>query len=162
MIDFFLLLRTCLSGIVSKEELVSMEKRLHRAKSKQTNDWVKGYIWMGCSEVFMTPYNLGVAYYADTQRLQCAAHEVDRSTLCMCTGKRDNHDNLIYEKDVLRKRADELGNYFYYVVHWNEDSAAFVGCEMCSSEEVSMLHLVDSEIVGNIIDNPELLKGDRE
>ena len=143
-----------------------MEKRLHRAKSKQTNDWVKGYIWIGCSELFMTPYNLGVAYYADTQRLQCAAHEVDQSTLCMSTGKRDIHDDLIYEKDILRQLADvdELGNslYFYYMVQWDEDSAAFVGREIFTSEEVSMLDLADSEIIGNIIDNPELLKGDRE
>lgn len=151
---------------ICREELMYMETRLHRAKSKQTNSWVKGYIWIGSSEVYMTPYNLGVAYYEDIQRLQCAAHEVDRSTLCMCTGKRDNHDNLIYEKDILRQFADidELGNslYFYYVVHWDEDSAAFVGCEICSSEEVSMLDLDDSEIIGNVIDNPELLKGDRE
>ena len=47
-------------------------------------------------------------------------------------------------------------------MHWCDVSAAFVGCEICSSEEVSMLDLDDSEIIGNVIDNPELLKGDRE
>ena len=80
--------------------------------------------------------------------------EVDPSTICQCTGLKDENGKLIWENDVVRIKYDddfsEVGRIKYSNcgVRYN-----FVfGTEIYSIDDSC-----DIEVIGNIFDNPELI-----
>ncbi|MFR7559870.1 MAG: YopX family protein [Lachnospira pectinoschiza] len=98
------------------------------------------------------------------------SYEVDKHTICRCTGLKDENDKLIWENDILHN-----GNYF--IVKWNEPFARFdivlnnscnipigkwepIICDWKTNDFKEYRKAVDYEIIGNIFDNPELLNRD--
>lgn len=73
------------------------------------------------------------------------------------TGKCDIHDDEIYEGHILKYENPKYPNHKPYVIRWSEEDCCFE----CVNSENFMLPSVwgEMEIIGNIIDNPELLKG---
>ena len=80
----------------------------------------------------------------------------DRVIFMQCTGLKDKDGWLIYEGDVVSDGFDK------YVVEWCEYNVQFEFRDL--SEEFKVVYTIEQlmplEVVGNIYENPELLKGD--
>lgn len=142
-----------------------MENRyLFKAKRVDNGEWVQGYIvkygYTGQEKYYIVP-----DYASDLYSFL-----VDPSTICRCTGLKDENDKLIWENDILHN-----GNYF--VVKWNAPCARFdivlnnscnipigkwepIICDWKTNDFKEYRKAVDYEIIGNIFDNPELLNRD--
>ena len=88
--------------------------------------------------------------------------EVDPTTICQCTGKTDIEKNIIFEHDVvsfLDATSTECGYSEHWQageVLWDDETASFQVTERLSAESYEVLE--DCKVLGNTIDNPELLE----
>lgn len=128
-----------------------MENRyLFRGKRIDTGEWVFG-------DLVHSVYKIGdtcVGQYGN----EVGMHEVDPSTVCRCTGRKDKNGNLIWENDIANCIDEECCGY----IGWNESEAGFyfnVLFEDGSFEEEHIYDYQDCiEVIGNTFDNPELLE----
>lgn len=94
-------------------------------------------------------------------------HEIDPKTLCQYTGLKDKNGNRIWENDIVKcnKRKD---GFELYKVLWRKYYADFgvepldfgVQYPISLGENEQDIKGCNYEIIGNIFDNPELLKGE--
>lgn len=87
--------------------------------------------------------------------------DFDKKMVVMqCTGLQDDNRQLVYEGDVVRFHS--LAGYVTFEIKFNEEKAAF-GCEDEETDFCEFGQLFDASnfivILGNIYENPELLKG---
>lgn len=148
-----------------------MEDRyLFRAKRMKYNPneetWVIGsYVHTNDGDYIVVPYKkstlLGEGKYI----------EVNPSTLCQCTGLQDKSGKLIFENDIVEKEFytdyDAHANsekykgvikfeYFSWVVETNGGN-----CQRPLFDAMAYTNdLKHFEVVGNILDHPELLKNE--
>lgn len=146
-----------------------MEDRyLFKAKRVDNGEWVLGVLFDGenhCiigQEIKFSPYQ--------TNECKIVGYEVDRNTICKSTGLRDKNGKLIWENDILHN-----GNYF--IVKWNVPCARFdivlnnshnipmgewepMICDWKTNDFKEYKKAVDYEVIGNIVDNPELLESE--
>lgn len=90
------------------------------------------------------------------------AFEVDPSTLCQYTGLTDKNGKKIWENDIVETVYDGKLNPNYVVI-WDKDDLGFLATngEEHYKTNCEYLGCCDEIIViGNIFDNPELLKDD--
>lgn len=142
-----------------------MREILFKAKSENTDgtkDWVEGYL-SKCEGEFIICDDEGIGV------------GIDPETICQYTGLTDKNGNKIWENDVLSD--DDMCS----VARWDDEEARFViddygtkGClmEYGFDECMGEYGVVDTygfddfcsmksfEVIGNIIDNPELLRED--
>ena len=91
--------------------------------------------------------------------------EVQPSTICQCTGLKDDNGNLIWENDVVRVYGDtdDSGNdlYYFYKVVWNKDLCCWWLSDIYTQEdEYLYICLKGIDVIGNIFDNPELVESE--
>lgn len=91
--------------------------------------------------------------------------EIDLSEvkIMQSTGLRDKNGKLIYEGDILRYYwpPDPSETHIAPVV-WNADQAAFDGDIISTSDNhgaIMAMQFNNCDIIGNIYENPELIKG---
>lgn len=120
-----------------------------RGKSKRTGEWLYGDLVRNVEGAFaiVPPFEM------TTDNL-CDRYEVDEETIGQFTGLLDKNGKEIYEGDVVtlndltRERAS---------VTWLDKNARFV-VECVSDKQTYSIDEYNNTIVGNIYDNPELLK----
>ncbi len=83
--------------------------------------------------------------------------EVIPNTICQCTAMPDKNNKLIFENDIVIKHNDD--DKEPYLIRWSENYAAWelaqCGCAMYGFFDVDFGEI---EVIGNAIDNPELLE----
>lgn len=132
-----------------------MENRyLFRGKRIDNGEWVEGYLsYPFCTEKGNESYYF---YAKDSLGFFCRC-VVDPSTICQCTAMPDKNNKLIFENDIAIKHNDD--DKEPYLIRWSENYAAWelaqCGCAMYGFFDVDFGEI---EVIGNAIDNPELLE----
>ena len=124
-----------------------MEDRyLFKAKRVDNGEWIFGFISI---------HKTGKCFIRPLNGNGLSSEEVDKNTICQCTGLKDKNGNLIWENDIVAycDFTEEK-----YVIAWESDKACFeyqqCSCSIMNFDELSNY---DVEVVGNIFDNKELL-----
>jgi uncharacterized phage protein (TIGR01671 family) len=82
---------------------------------------------------------------------------IDPSTICRCTGSEDKNGELIYENDIMKNKHNS-----YRVVWDNEEGSWMLELNSVSLYGLSEVNSKKYEVIGNIFDNPELLRRNEE
>lgn len=86
---------------------------------------------------------------------------IEEETICQCTGLKDKNGKLIWENDILSGHIDdefpEDETRKRVVWHENGWCTNEPGCD--DYEELDDFYSENFEVISNMIDNPELLKG---
>lgn len=144
----------------------------HLVKAKRTDnkEWVKGYI---VELDFAGEVRLGIADkpipILGNPIFNLSVYEIDKDTVCKCVGIEDKTKNLLFEHDIIEKEFytdyDAYANSEAYagVVRWQKDLCTWDICtDRCNIELSKELEFTDFanhfKVVGNELDNPELLE----
>lgn len=140
-----------------------MEDRyLFKAKRLDNGEWVTGQYVKGLDmydkevHIIFEPTTI---FYSSGETDGWS--EVDPSTICQCTGLKDNNGKLIFENDVVgfwdtystengQAEMDCIGK-----VVWDDETISFQVTNRLSAESYEVLE--ECSVIGNIFDNPELL-----
>ena len=126
-----------------------MEDRyLFRAKRKDNGEWTEGFLLKRWDGLWIFTID---EKFADL---------IIPSTLCQCTGLKDKNGKLIWENDILSGHIDdefpEDETRKRVVWHENGWCTNAPGCDYY--EELDDFDSENFEVIGNMIDNPELLE----
>lgn len=135
------------------------DRYLFRAKRMDTGEWTYGYLY----GIWERKYIL----WGMTNNVPDMT-EVEPSTICQCTGLRDEDGKLIWENDIVayyfgktcapicfgsyqscfdNTKTEHVGFY----VNWNDK------CNY-RKDLGYWINMIEADVVGNIFDNPELLE----
>lgn len=135
-----------------------MENRyLCRGKRIDNGEWAEGYLIVYEKDYskYFIGYVLGTNEDGTHHDLDAA--QVNPSTICQCTAMPDKNNKLIFENDIAIKHNDD--DKEPYLIRWSENYAAWelaqCGCAMYGFFDVDFGEI---EVIGNAIDNPELLE----
>ena len=140
-----------------------MEDRyLFKAKRLDNREWVTGSL-ITCED---GTYKIATSYLdGDTNiAILICAYEVDRDTICQCTGLKDKNGKLIWENDIVAywdtyntenglAEANCVGK-----VIWDDETISFQVTNRLFAESYEVLD--ECNIIDNIFDNPELLESE--
>lgn len=130
-----------------------MENRyLFRGKRKDNGEWIFGNLIQTDDGVYI------IQNYVPQHLIK--NYEVDPATICQCTGLKDKNGKLIFENDILSGHIDdefpEDETRKRVVWHENGWCTNEPGCDYY--EELDDFDSENFEVIGNKIDNPELLE----
>ena len=142
-----------------------MERKIKfRGKDIETDKWVYGSLIhrIGYMPMIMVNYESnGKITYGE-------AYAVKRDTVGQFIGLKDKNGKEIYDGDIMQYNSLlRTEKYYRYVIAWNPIDMAF-GCASLEQafidcpDIVGGAQITDSVIIGNIYDNPELLKMERK
>lgn len=141
-----------------------MEDRyLFKAKRLDNAEWVIGNL------VFSVYHknDVCVGQYGN----EVGMHEVDSSTICQCTGLKDKNGKMIWENDIVKDLFSDACTPIRYGSYQNcfdSTNVEHIGFYVDWSGKYTKnyrkdlgywIHMVDTEVIGNIIDSPELMGG---
>ncbi|RHO99305.1 hypothetical protein DW019_01755 [Clostridium sp. AF37-5] len=138
------------------------DRFLFKAKRIDNGEWIIG---------FLTFHKTGKAFIKPIFGDARSSEEVDPSTICQCTGLKDKNGNLIWENDILFLKDEINGCKWKAVVEFGNPTGEYnwgwqlVQVTECEANKDILLWIetgtsyVDVKIIGNTIDNPELLEG---
>lgn len=126
-----------------------MREILFKAKRKDNGEWAEGLL------VFLTKINLANAETVlAIQRFALGSVEIDDSTICQYTGLTDKNGNKIWENDVVK----DTDIHLLGSVEYDEEHGMYVINEVNDGYQNFQEFWSCTEVIGNIFDNPELLK----
>lgn len=112
-----------------------------RAKNTDTKEWVYGYL---ADETYINNINT----------IDLSSIEVDSDTVGQFTGLKDKNGKEIYEGDIVKNESAGFCGVIKF-----KDSAFIIDIDKIKGTLFACLQTGSLEIIGNIHDNPELLKG---
>ena len=137
-----------------------MENRfLFRGKRIDNGEWIVGSLIVDKHQHIETGEQIEIigiypSEYKDFSK------RIDPSTICQCTGLKDKNGKLIFENDILSGHIDvefpEDETRKRVVWHENGWCTNEPGCD--DYEALDDFDSENFEVIGNMIDNPELLK----
>ena len=145
-----------------------MREILFKAKQKDWRDlpeeswWVEGYYAMMGKEDMVRHYIVQncalTSLFSDPEEnMYFNDVEIDPETVCQYTGLKDKNGKRIWENDIVsgyfnHKKITGFIKYGSNAVYYIEREGSY-GIHLDNSEDWL-------EVIGNIFDNPELLKGE--
>lgn len=159
-----------------------MEDRyLFKAKRTDNEEWVTGSL-ITCED---GTCKIAIRYLDDSANIAIliCVYDVDRDTICQCTGLKDKNGKLIWENDILmchgnkkdlckvcfgKFKVIDIGNMVAVdiVQGWYYKPLETDGLSKCEPFCYEMpitnyyIERMDAEIIGNIFDNKELLESE--
>lgn len=137
-----------------------MESRyLYRGKRIDNGEWIVGSLIVDKHQHIETGEQIEIigiypSEYKDFSK------RIDPSTICQCTGLKDKNGKLIFENDILSGHIDvefpEDETRKRVVWHKNGWCTNEPGCD--DYEKLDDFDSENFEVIGNMIDNPELLE----
>lgn len=134
---------------------------LFRGKRLDNGEWIRGSIICSAKNerAFILPSNTEAFVPADKNVIcSCHCYEVDPDTVCQYIGLTDKNGHKFFENDIVKNTL--FGK--------NAMAICFVECAFClvnaKREFLADIHYLhhagvnDTKIVGNVFDNPDLLK----
>ena len=162
------------------------DRYLFKAKRIDNGEWIVGSLiqapYLGSIRSWISSEQEDKTRLREISSNQAVwrAFEVRTDTICQCTGKRDKHNNLIFENDLMDgfiypylSGLDSEHDYFAEVC-WCDDITGFGICTHkyknsdvrgSADGDVDLIEDFDSskwEVIGNIFDNKELLESEVE
>lgn len=129
-----------------------MREILFRGKRIDNGKWVEGYLYI----THNGEYEIG--NYDAEVNIERLTYIVDPSTVGQYTGLTDKNGKRIFEGDILEHHAQRDIIITRGVVNWDERNARWA-CQMKTMNPCFYMHNPAAvEVIGNIHDNPELLK----
>lgn len=148
-------------------------KILFKAKRIDNGEWVEGHYFCMIhndgrhDHHFIIPLGTDLSLGTPIEKIQV---EVDYKTVCEYTGLLDKNGKKVFEGDIVKHHFEEIFGPIKYGLYQNcfdTKYAEHYGFYVDWKSERNLrkdlgywVHLVDTEIVGNIFDNPEFLKGE--
>ena len=129
-----------------------MREILFRGKWKNSGEWVYGNLFN--PDKADTPTQICIGTY-----IVRTCYEVDPETVGQYTGLTDKNGRKIFEGDIIKCKVHDMDGYRVRrgVVEYH-DVGFIMNLEPNSWYDQKNIPF-DCEIIGNIYDNPELLKG---
>ena len=147
-----------------------MREILFKAKRIDNGELVEGYLVETRHNTYHDGYRIidknGINYdELDYYEPSFISYVIDKTTICQCTGLKDRNGKLIWENDIVAywdtystesgyAEADCIGK-----VVWDDETISFQVTNRLSAESWEVLD-DECSVVGNAIDNPELLEVD--
>ena len=138
-----------------------MEDRyLFKAKRLDNGEWVQGALFNGEShciigqEIKFSPYT--------EHECKIVGYEVDRDTICQCTGLKDKNGKLIWENDIMVAHLDKDNpdDITYVIVAWRENGWVTIENGSDDLNTIDDFTTENFEVVSTRFDNPELLESE--
>lgn len=137
-----------------------MEDRyLYKAKRIDNGEWVIGALVYDDRDklyriITEINYSTGTCLTTDN------APRVDLSTICQCTGLKDENDKLIYENDIIRCKvgtAKVIWDKSEWRIEWLKNDLWRKDLYYWAVEDIQRI-----VVIGNIFDNKELLESEEK
>ena len=133
------------------------EKVKNFAGDPMPSNWVYGGVCCGEGS-----FSIIYAYMDEEKEIPIEKHVVYTDTIGQYTGLTDKNGKKIFEGDIVEGEDFTAEDGGYGIVTFDEGAFEVVGS--CDNNIVGTFHEnyygKDFEIIGNIHDNPELLKGE--
>ena len=135
-----------------------MREILFKAKRIDNGELIEGFLYPGIG----IDNGKWIITAVDSVFMSSRSFEVDPSSICQCTGFFDEYGKEIFEGDIvgfIDCTSTENGYSEHWQVGkvlWDEETASFQVTERLSAESYEVLE--DCKVIGNVIDNPELLE----
>lgn len=135
-----------------------MEDRyLFRGKRIDNGEWIIGSLLVDKQQDIETGEQIEIIGIYPSE-YKDFAKKIDPSTICQCTGLKDKTGKMIWENDIANCMDAECCGY----ISWNESEAGFYFDVLLEDGRFEEEHIYDyqdcMEVIGNMIDNPELLE----
>ena len=135
-----------------------MREILFKAKRVDNGEWIEGGF---CQSSNGRTFLAGVSKYGYIDGL-----EVVPETICQYTGFNDYHDNKIWENDLIECKEFSNGyliKHFLSQVEWDDTGTGFAFKDSKHGWAfMDSLAVYECEVIGNVFDNPKLMKGSEE
>ena len=136
------------------------DRYLYRAKRLDNGEWAQGALFNGEShciigqEIKFSPYT--------EHECKIVGYEVDRDTICQCTGLKDKNGNLIWENDIMVAHLDKDNpdDITYAIVAWRENGWVTIENGSDDLNTIDDFTTENFEVVITRFDNPELLESE--
>lgn len=129
-----------------------MRELLFRGKTLDDPEWVYGY--------YVRQYEAHIIYFKEIDENGFIHRHIYPETIGQYTGLRDRNGRKIFEGDIVKCSDGEN----YQVVFEQRNNSAYFGLATTENDTWVFEDIITSNlaIVGNIYDNPELLKESAE
>lgn len=149
---------------MSREHLYKA-KRVNWRELPKEEWWVEGNLLISDDDYYIIP-DFGVSCVGKLNNYVCDnlitlhAFEVDKETVCEYTGLTDKNGNRIFEGDIMKIPSFEPDTM---VIGFIEGTFCLANSKQEYVADIHYIHhagVNQTEIIGNIFDNIELLEGD--
>jgi hypothetical protein len=142
-----------------EERYLFKAKRIDWREFPEKEQWIIGYYVLGF-DVYEQPVHLifepTTIFYSSGETDGWS--EVDPSTICQCTGLKDENDKLIWENDIIRCKvgtAKVIWDKSEWRIEWLKNDLWRKDLYYWAVEDIQR-----TVVIGNIFDNEELLESE--